>query len=84
MAFGLATEDDDANSLRKNTNQNEIKTLEQALKYEITFGKHAGESLDDIIADEPDYANWLLKNGDDTIKKCLTIILNSKKEEKRC
>lgn len=59
----------------------EISTLEQALNYKITFGKHAGESLADIVADEPDYANWLLKNGDDTIKKCLNIIIENKKKK---
>lgn len=59
----------------------EISTLEQALNYKITFGKHAGKSLRDIVADESDYANWLLKNGDDTIKKCLTIISVNKKKK---
>jgi len=82
MAFGLATEDDDANSLRKKDNQKEITTLDEALNYEITFGKHAGDTLKFIIDDDRDYANWLLKNGDDTIKKCLNMILKSMKEDK--
>lgn len=80
MAFGLATEDDDAQSLSKP--KEEIKTKEQAEAYVINFGKYSGETLGDIIADDSDYANWLFKNGDETIKNCLNIILKANKEAK--
>ena len=60
----------------------EIKTLEQAQNYKLTFGKHSGKTLKEIIENESDYANWLYTNGDDTIRKCLSIIIEHKKEEK--
>lgn len=78
MAFGLATEDDDAESLtqpnRKETKQ-EIKTKEQAEQYKITFGQHKGKTLKEIVENQKDYANWLYNNGDETIKKCLNLML---------
>lgn len=82
MAFGLATEDDDANSLGRNNKQKEITTLDEALNYKLTFGKHAEKTLKEITQNEPDYANWLYTNGDDTIRRCLSIIIANKKEEK--
>lgn len=80
MAFGLATEDDDANSLNKNNqnNQAEITTKEQAEQYKITFGKHAGKTIKELVDTEKDYCNWLYKNGDDTVKKCLNFMLEGK------
>ena len=58
MAFGLATEDDDAQSLSK---QIEI-TEEYAKNYVFEFGKHKGEKLVDLIKNEDSYIDWLLKN----------------------
>ena len=80
MAFGLATEDDDANSLNKNNqnNQTEITTKEQAEQYKITFGKHAGKTIKELVDTEKDYCNWLYKNGDDVIKRCLNLMLEDK------
>ena len=83
MAFGLATEDDDAQGLTK-PEKEEITTLEQAQNFVINFGKHKGKNLKEITHSEVDYANWLLQNGDETVKKCLNIILqnrNGKKDE---
>lgn len=77
MAFGLATEDDDGASLTRP--KEEITTLEQAQKYTINFGKHKGKTIKEITENESDYANWLLQNGDEIIKKCLNIILENKK-----
>lgn len=73
MAFGLATEDDDAQSLSRP--KEEITTKEQAEKYTLTFGKYAGEQLGDVVAQDTDYANWLYTKGDETIKKCLNLML---------
>ena len=73
MAFGLATEDDDGASLTQP--KNEITTKEQAEKYEIKFGKHAGKTIKELVETEKDYCNWLYKNGDDTVKKCLNFML---------
>ena len=77
MAFGLATEDDDANSLGhdKKESKNEITTKEQAENYKLTFGKHAGKTIKEIVENAPDYANWLYQNGDDTVKKCLNFMI---------
>lgn len=77
MAFGLATEDDDGASLTRP--KEEITTLEQALEYKINFGKHKGKTIKEITEKEIDYANWLLQNGDDIVKKCLNIILENRK-----
>ena len=74
MAFGLATEDDDANSLNRNKKE-EIASKEQAEQYKITFGKHAGKTIKELVETEKDYCNWLYKNGDDTVKKCLNFML---------
>lgn len=80
MAFGLATEDDDANGFGKKTNKEEITTKEQAEKYKITFGKHAGKTIKEIVENEKDYANWLYKNGDENIKRCLNFFIEKKEE----
>ena len=65
-----------------NTNNNEskqeIKTREDAENYKITFGKHTGKTIKEIVETQRDYANWLYKNGDETIKKCLNLILKDK------
>lgn len=76
MAFGLATEDDDGASLTKPKKENkEITTKEQAEQYKLTFGKYAGKTIKEIVENQKDYANWLYQNGDDTVKKCLNLML---------
>ena len=79
MAFGLATEDDDANSLNGNKKE-EITTKEQAEQYKITFGKHAGKTIKELVETEKDYCNWLYNNEktDPIIKKCLNLMLEEK------
>lgn len=74
MAFGLATEDDDANSLNKNK-QEEITTKSQAEQYKLNFGKYKGKTIKEIVENEKDYANWLYNNGDEMVKKCLNLML---------
>ena len=76
MAFGLATDDDDGASLT--ISKEEITTKEQAEQYKLTFGKHKGETIKEIVENEKDYANWLYQNGDDTVKKCLNLMLEEK------
>lgn len=80
MAFGLATEDDDANSLNKNK-QEEITTVEQAEQHKITFGKYSGKTIKEIVEIDKDYSNWLYANGDDIVKKCLNLIIENKKNK---
>ena len=77
MAFGLATEDDDGASLTR-PQKEEITTNEQAEQYKIKFGKHAGKTIKELVETEKDYCNWLYKNGDDTVKKCLNFMLEEK------
>lgn len=69
MAFGLATEDDDAQSL------SELKepTKEDAEKYVISFGKHKGKKLNEV---PEDYLEWLRDNDktEPYLKKCCILL----------
>lgn len=83
MAYGLATEDDDANSLNKLKEQ-EINTKEEASNYVITFGKkHKGETLGEILKDDPSYIDWLFsaEKTDEIIKKCINLLYTEEKTE---
>lgn len=73
MAFGLATEDDDANSLNKPAEPS-INTKEDALKMTINFGKYNGKTLNDIQDDES-YLEWLFYNSkDENMVKAVSLI----------
>ena len=73
MAFGLATEDDDANSLNKPAEPS-INTKEDALKMTINFGKYKGKTLNDIQDDES-YLEWLFYNSkDENMVKAVSLI----------
>ena len=69
MAFGLATEDDDAQSL------SELKepTKEDAEKYVLNFGKHKGKKLNEV---PEDYLEWLRDNDktEPYLKKCCILL----------
>lgn len=69
MAFGLATEDDDANEL------NVIKeiTQEEAEEYKFTFGKHKGKTIKEVYATDLSYISWLL-NSDKTDPRIIKMI----------
>lgn len=58
---------------KKENKNKEIETKEQAEQYKITFGKHAGKTIKELVEKEKDYCNWLYQNGDETIKKCLNF-----------
>jgi len=85
MAFGLATEDDDANSLGKKPEgkTNEITTLEQAKNLKLSFGKYNGSALGELTTKDPQYCTWLFENKktDITIKKALKMISNANKQK---
>lgn len=75
MAFGLATEDNDANDL------NIIKevTQEEADNYKLTFGKYKGMTLKEVQKEKPDYINWLLDNSkDERIIKIIELATGKK------
>jgi len=58
MAYGLATEDDDAQSLSK-----EIEVTEEYAKnYTFSFGKYKEKKLTEVIEEDEGYIDWLLKN----------------------
>ena len=82
MAFGLATEDNDAQDLTIST----INTKEDALKMTINYGKYKGKTLNDIQDDES-YLEWLFDNSkDESIKKAVSLItgwkIKSEEEQK--
>ena len=72
MAFGLATEDDDAASLSKKKEA----TDDEAKEYVITFGKkHKGHKLTDVIKDDPSFIDWILNNSkDEYLLKCIELL----------
>lgn len=57
-------------------NQVTVKTKEEALKYEITFGKHEGKTLGQLFeAGDKGYIDWLFNNAkDETLKQCIQLI----------
>lgn len=56
MAFGLATDDDDAQSLTSNL----IKTKEDAEKMVVNFGKYNGKTLKEIKETNESYLEFIL------------------------
>lgn len=72
MAFGLATEDDDAQSL----STPKEPTLDDAKKYIINFGKkHPNELLIDVYTSDPEFIEWAYDNrNDDYLKKCIDLL----------
>jgi len=69
MAFGLATDDDDAQSLSRPV----IGSKEEAEEYVITFGKYTGKKMKEL---PQNYLEWLLENSkDETIKTCADYLI---------
>lgn len=83
MAFGLATEDDDAQSL----SEKKEPTKEEADNYKLTFGKFKGKTLKEVEAEKPDYIDWMLGNAkDEYMIKLIALATGRKilsKEEQR-
>ena len=77
MAFGLATEDDDAESL----SVTEDPTLEKAQEYVLTFGKHNGKKLSEV---DKSYLVWLRENGkDEYLKKLVNLLIPQPSESEQ-
>lgn len=68
MAFGLATEDDDAQSL----SQTKEITQEDADNYTLKFGKYKGKLLKEVFKEDPEYVDWMITNSKD--ERLLDII----------
>lgn len=78
MALGLATEDDDGASLNESNFNLKEPTIDDAKNYVLTFGKHNGEKLVDVIKNDW-YRNYLLNDSnDDYIKKCIELLTGDK------
>ena len=75
MAFGLATDDDDAQSLSMPA----INSIEEAKAYRLTWGKYAGKTLGEI---DESYLQWLMGNTkDENIKTACDFIINHTTKE---
>lgn len=75
MAYGLATDDDDAQSLSESI----ILTKEDADSYKLTFGKYQGKTLKEIYNEDKKYIEWLLNNSkDERILKAIDLSLDIK------
>lgn len=53
-------------------------TKEYAENYILTFGKHAGKKLSEVITIDTWYKNYLLKGNDEKIKKCIELLTGEK------
>ena len=61
-----------------------IATKEDAEKYLITFGKHQGKTLKEIVEENSNYANWLYANTkDENIKAGLELLMNIPTEDEQ-
>lgn len=75
LAFGLATEDNDANDL---TTIKEI-TKEDAENYTFQSGKHKGWTLKKVVEEDQGFLKWLLNNSkDEKILKMIEILTGEK------
>ena len=69
MAFGLATDDDDAQSFTMPA----ISNVEEAKALKLTFGKYAGKTLSEV---PENYLQWLFENTkDETIRTACDFIM---------
>lgn len=79
MAYGLATEDDDANSLnnQKELTKEDAEVFAEA--YTFKTGKHANMTLKQIIEEKDNnFMDWLLGNSNDNKLKQVIILLSGK------
>ena len=75
MAFGLATEDDDAQSL----SEKKEPTKEEADTYKLTFGKYKGMTLKQVQEENPEYIDWILGNAKDEYMIKLVCLATGRK-----
>ena len=73
MAFGLATDDDDAQSLTSNL----IKTKEDAEKMVVNFGKYNGKTLKEIKETNESYLEFILgyEKASDSLKNACSMLV---------
>lgn len=82
MAFGLATEDNDAKEINVRS-EPEITTKEDAEKYIVNFGtKHKGKTLKEILEKDPSYLQYIQeKTKNLELKKAIKLLGTCSKEE---
>ena len=74
LAYGLCTEDTDASELSRPIEMTE----EDAKNYVITFGKHKGQKIKDLLEDKG-YINWLVNNAKDpNVLKAIEVLTGEK------
>jgi len=56
------------------TNTGEITTKEEARNLKLTFGKHAGKTIGELVDNEDSYINYLFQHGTPDIKQAITIL----------
>ena len=79
--FGINTSIASAEEVLNAIN-NQTMTIEDAKKYELTFGKHIGKTLEEVNNEAPDYIEWLVKNSKDNIVlTTIDLLFNMKKED---
>lgn len=80
MAYGLATEDDDANSLNNIKELTKEEAESFAESYVFKNGKHANMTLKQIIDNkDTSFIDWLLANSKDAkIKKSIELLTGKK------
>ena len=73
MAFGLATDDDDAQSLTSNL----IKTKEDAEKMVVNFGKYNGKTLKEIKETNENYLEYILgyEKASESLKNACSMLI---------
>ena len=73
MAFGLATDDDDAQSLTSNL----IKTKEDAEKMVVNFGKYNGKTLKEIKETNESYLEFILgyDKASESLKNACSMLI---------
>ena len=73
MAFGLATDDDDAQSLTSNL----IKTKEDAEKMVVNFGKYNGKTLKEIKETNERYLEFILgyEKASESLKNACSMLV---------
>lgn len=73
MAFGLATDDDDAQSLTSNL----IKTKEDAEKMVVNFGKYNGKTLKEIKETNESYLEFILgyEKASENLKNACSMLI---------
>lgn len=73
MAFGLATDDDDAQSLTSNL----IKTKEDAEKMVVNFGRYNGKTLKEIKETNESYLEFILgyEKASESLKNACSMLI---------